>query len=112
MSTRARWIVLGVALVLVLGVLALYWLNTNLTGVTVEGSSGRRTWIVQGGDTLKLSADEVGPDDRYRCEVDGGVYTVEGTPPLGEASWSGDFSVATIDPGNVILSCQPDAAVQ
>lgn len=94
-----------------LGFVALYWLNTNLTGVTVEESSGRRTWIVQGGDTLKLSADKVGPNDRFRCEVDGGVNTVEGTPALGEASWSGEFSVATIDRGNVVLSCDPDSAL-
>ena len=111
MSTRARWIVLGVALVLVLGLVALYWFNSNLTGVTVEGSSGRRTWTIQCGDTVKLSADEVAPGDGYRCEVDGGAYGVEGTPPLGEASWSGAFSVATIDRGTVILSCDPDAAV-
>ena len=111
MSPRARWIVLGVALVLVLGVVVLYWFNTNLTGVTVEESSGRRMWIVQGGDTFKLSADEVGPDDRYRCEVDGGAYTVKGTPPLGRALWAGDFLVATIDRGAVILTCDPNAAV-
>lgn len=96
---------------LVLGVVVLYWFNTNLTGVTVEESSGRRMWIVQGGDTFKLSADEVGPDDRYRCEVDGGAYTVKGTPPLGRASWAGDFLVATIDRGAVILTCDPNAAV-
>ena len=96
---------------LVLGVVALYWSNANLTGMTVEESSGRRVWIVQGGDTFKLSADEVDPDDGYRCEVDGGYYTVEGTPPSGEATWSGDFSVASIDRGSVILSCDPDAAV-
>jgi hypothetical protein len=65
---RVRSIVPGIVLV-VLGLAAIYWFNTNLTGVTVEGSSGRRTWVIKGGDTVKLSADQVGPDDRFRCEV-------------------------------------------
>lgn len=56
---------------------------------------------------MKLSADEVGPDDRYRCEVGGGVYTVNGTPPVGRATWSGVLAVARVDRGTVILSCDP-----
>src|SRR5687767_8781315 len=108
MSTRVRWIVLGVALGLVLAAVALYLFNASLTKVTVDGGGGRRTWIIQGGDTVKLSADQVGPDDRFRCEVDGGAYGIKGAPPLGEVSWSGGFSVATIDRGTVILTCDPD----
>ncbi len=111
MSTRARWIVLGVALVLVLGLAALYWFNSNLTGVESSEVNGRRTWTIQSGDTATLSADEVDPDDRYRCELDGGAYVVEGTPPLGEASWSGASRWRRSSDGTVILSCDPDAAV-
>ena len=36
MSARARWIVVGVTLLRVLGVVALYLFNANLTQVTVE----------------------------------------------------------------------------
>lgn len=42
MRTRARWIAFGVVLVVVLGLGALYWFNTNLTEVTVEEGGGRR----------------------------------------------------------------------
>ena len=76
MSTRARWIILGVALVLVLGVVVLYWFNTNLSGVTVEESSGRRMWTVQSGDTFN-SWPTRSARTTYRCEVDGGAYTVK-----------------------------------
>ena len=110
MSVRARWIVVGVVLLLVLGLVGLYVFNTNLTGVTLTEGGDRRTWIVQSGETVKLSADEVEAEDRYACEVDGGVYTVEGTPSVGSVSWSGDFTVSTTSDGGgtVILTCLPD----
>ena len=59
---------------------------------------------------MKLAAEQVGPNDRYRCELDSGSYIIENTPPVGGASWAGVFSVATIDRGTVILSCDPGAA--
>jgi hypothetical protein len=109
MSTRVRWIILGVIVLIVLGVSALYWFNTNLTDVTVTDMGGRRTWIVQSGQTAKLSADEVEAEDRYACEFDGRVvYTVDGTPSVGKVSWSGDFTVSTTGGGTVILTCLPD----
>ena len=46
MNRRARWIVLAVVLVLLLGVVALYLFNTNLTMFTGE-DRGPKTWIVR-----------------------------------------------------------------
>ncbi len=111
MSARARWIVVGVLLLLVLGLVGLYVFNTNLTGVTLTEAGDRRTWIVQSGETVKLAADEVEGEDRYACEIDGEVvYTIDGTPSVGTVSWSGDFIVSTTSDGGgtVILTCLPD----
>ena len=44
----------------VLGVVALSLFNTNL-------KRGPKTWVVQPGETLTLSADEVHPDDEVIC---------------------------------------------
>jgi hypothetical protein len=92
-------------LVLVLGLAALYWFNTDPTGATVTETNGRQTWTIEPGDTVKLSADEVGPDDLYRCRGKGGV---NGTPDPGHGvGGSGGFSVSTAADGTVTLTCEP-----
>lgn len=97
MSARARW-ALGVASVTVLGIVAVSLFNTNL-------NRGPKTWVVQPGETLTLSADEVHPDDLYRCPGKGGV---NGTPDPGHGvGGSGGFSVATEDDGTVTAYCEP-----
>jgi hypothetical protein len=107
MIARARWIALGVVLVLVLGLPALYLFNTNLSTSTDE-ERGPKTWVVQPGETLTLSADEVHRDDLYRCPGKGGV---NGTPAPGRGvGGSGGFSVATDDDGTVTASCEPGPA--
>lgn len=60
---------------------ALYWCNNPTDDVTIVKVDGRRTWIVEPGDRMRLCSDEVGPDDWYRCVGRAGVT---GTPePLG-----------------------------
>jgi hypothetical protein len=119
MSTHVRWIVV-VTLFLVLGVGALYWFNTNVTGVSIEKTDGRRTWVIEPGDTVKLAADEVRRDDRYRCE--GIAATVRGTPLPGrmvatspggapEGVGLGVITVETAADGDVTVDCEPDAAL-
>jgi hypothetical protein len=104
MSTRARMFALGVVVLIVLGLAALYLFNTNLT-TSREEERGPKTWVVQPGETLTLSADEVRPDDLYRCPGKGGV---NGTPDPGHGvGGSGGFSVATDDDGTVTASCEP-----
>lgn len=110
--SRARWIALGVVLLLVLGVVALYWFNTNLSGVTVSETDGRRTWIVPPGETVTVSADEVRREDQFRCE--GIDALVEGTPGRSqmvarEGSPSGVITVETAEDGDVTVSCDPDS---
>jgi hypothetical protein len=101
----ARWIVLEVVLLLVLGLAALYWFNTNRTGVTLEEVDGRRTWIIQPGDTGRLSSDEVRPHDRYRCAgKDGFIGTPEPDHAIGG---SGGLTVETASDGTVTLYCEP-----
>ncbi|HET6791563.1 MAG TPA: hypothetical protein VFI35_08275 [Actinomycetota bacterium] len=105
MSARARWIALGVVLLVVLGVVAIYWFNTSLASVSLEEGGGRRTWIIQLGDSVALAADEVRPDDRYRCELDGSSYGVSQTPTPGETRAAGPLTVVTAKDGDVTLSC-------
>lgn len=98
MSARLRWAVIGVAFVTVLGVVAIYLFNANL-------QRGPKTWVVQPGETLILSANEVHPDDLYRCPGKGGV---NGTPDPGHGvGGSGGFGVATEDDGTVTAYCEP-----
>jgi hypothetical protein len=100
--TRLRWALLGVAAVVVIASVALYALDANLT---LSSETDRRTWVVQPGETLTLSADEVGPDDLYRCPGKGGV---NGTPDRGTGvGGSGGFSVETADDGTVTAYCEP-----
>jgi len=101
----ARWIVLEVVLLLVLGLAALYWFNTDRTGVTLEEVDGRRTWIIQPGDTGRLSSGAVRPNDWYRCEgKDGFIGTPEPEHGIGG---SGGFTVETASDGTVTLYCEP-----
>jgi hypothetical protein len=102
-STRARWIV-GVVLVLVLGVVALYLFNSSLT-MSSEDERGPKTWVVQPGETLTLSADEVQPNDSYSCPGKGAVgYTPE--PGEGVANSLG-IQVTTDIEGMVEVACEP-----
>lgn len=101
---RARWVVLAVVL-LVLGVVALYWFNTKLASVSLEESDGRRTWTIQQGDSVTLNAEDVRPDDRYRCALDGGSYGVNQTPARGGAGVAGPLTVAIARDGDVTFSC-------
>jgi len=101
MNARTRWIVLGVALVVaVLWVLGMKAYIENHTG-----PSRLMVWTVQPGETLTLSADEVGPDDLYRCPGKGGV---NGTPdPGNRVGGSGGLSVSTEQDGTVTVTCEP-----
>jgi hypothetical protein len=105
MSARVRWIVVGAALLVVLGLVALYWFNNRIP-VTVIDSDGPRTWIIGPGETVTLSADEVGPNDRYRCA--GEESGIEFTPVRGTESYSeaGGLSVRNAN-GTVTAYCQP-----
>jgi hypothetical protein len=67
-----------------------------------------KTWIIQPGETLRLSADEVIPDDRWRCPGKGGV---NGTPEPGRGvANSGGFQVETAADGTVTARCEPGPA--
>jgi hypothetical protein len=101
MRDGARWAVLaGVAVVVVIVVIGVL--------VIAKEPAGRRsaqTWIVQPGETLTLWADDVRPDDRYRCPGKGGV---NGTPPPGAGvGGSGGLSVETALDGTVTVRCEP-----
>jgi hypothetical protein len=75
MSARARWIVV-VALLILLGLVALYLFNTSLGRVSLVESNGRRTWIVRAeGNTVALRG-EVRPDDALVCVLDGADASV------------------------------------
>jgi hypothetical protein len=105
MSVRVRWIVFEVVLLLVIGLAALYWFNNLTDDVTIQEVDGRRTWIIQPGDTVRLSSDEVGPDDWFRCEGKGGVI---GTPEPGRHTGeSHGLWVETASGGTVTLYCEP-----
>ena len=113
MSARARWTVVGAAIVVALSLGALYWLNTDLTmGTNLQGDEIHpsqapepKTWIVRPGETLTLTADETGPDDVYRCPGKGGVI---GTPDRGRGvGGSGGLSVETAMDGTVRATCEP-----
>jgi len=103
MSTR-RWIVVGVAVALELGVAALYWFNVNLT--TDSADMGQRVtpvWIVHPGETLTVASDEVGEYDRYRCRGAGSLF---GTPEPGDRSVSDGLAVETAEDGTVTVRCE------
>lgn len=99
MSARTERIALGMVLLFVLGLVALYVLNSPL----LERSP--KTWIVQRGETLRVPADEVLPEDRWECPGKGGST---GTPPPGHGvSGSLGFSMSVDMEGNVTAYCEP-----
>jgi hypothetical protein len=94
---RIRWTLISLAFAVL------------LTAAVVIFSGGPerapRTWVVQPGHRLVLSAEQVVPDDRYRCPGKGGV---NGTPePNHGVGGSGGLSVETRADGTVIASCEP-----
>jgi hypothetical protein len=100
-SDRVRWAAPGgVAVVAVIVVIVVL--------LIVKEPAGRRsgqTWVVQPGETLMLSPDDVRPDDLHRCQGKGGV---NGTPPPGTGvSGSGGLSVMTALDGSVTTLCEP-----
>ena len=103
--TRVRWVVLGVVLLILLGLGVLFWFNMSLTSVSLEEGGSHRTWTIQPGDSVKLGADEVRPDDRYRCELDGSSYGVSQTPAPGSTGAAGPLTVVTAKDGDVTLWC-------
>lgn len=113
MSARVRWVVLGVVLLLVLGLAALYWFNANLAGVTLEESDGQRTWNVQSGGAVKLSADDVRPSDRYTCD-EIGARSVDAPSPgrqIARQGVKGVISVETAEDGDVTITCERGVAL-
>jgi hypothetical protein len=99
MSSRVWWTVVGGALLVLLGFVALLVLNYS------RAQRGPKTRVVEPGEKLTLSADEVHPDDLYRCPRKGGV---KGTPPpgLGVGNTRG-LSVETALDGTVTAHCEP-----
>jgi hypothetical protein len=103
MSARARWIAVGVLAVIVLGVAALYWFNTNLTQRPVE--HGPHTWAVQQGAPLVLLPTDVDPGDEYICPG-GGRKVGTPDPGTGVTDLAG-LSVETAEDGTVTATCEP-----
>jgi hypothetical protein len=86
----ARWVAIAVGVALAT-LAALFLFNGMLT---TEAERSPRTWVVQPGDTLTLTADEIHADDRYRCTdddegvdiefaADGSATVTCGGPPAG-----------------------------
>lgn len=76
-----------------------------VAGIIISGPRGPKTWTIQLHETLTLPANEVHPDDVYRCE---GWGVVDGTPDIGtaEISGSGSLYVANVVDGTVSVSCE------
>ena len=104
--TRVRWIVLGVVLLILLGLGVLFWFNMSLTSVSLEeGGSSSDVDHPARATASTLDADEVRPDDRYRCELDGSSFGVSETPAPGRDSAAGPLTVLTAEDGTVTLTC-------
>ena len=125
MRARARWVVVGVVL-LVLGVVALYWFNSDLTGVTLSEADGGRTWVIDVGeprpmqsygrmvitlsDPVTFPVDQIRAHDRFMCE--GSTHSVH---PYLVADWMDErggsnnvfeeISVTTHLDGSVTVTC-------
>ena len=97
MAGRIRWTLISLAFAVLL-----------TAAVVMFGGGPERaptTWVVQPGQRLVLSADEVRTDDVFRCPQEGGVI---GTPPLDHGvGGSGGLSVRTESDGTVVASCEP-----
>ena len=95
-SERARWVsvTVGAATLVIVAV------------AFMVGGSDRepKTWIIQPGETLRVSAGEVLPEDRWRCPGKGGV---NGTPEPGHGvANSGGFQIETAPDGTVTATCE------
>jgi hypothetical protein len=100
MTARAGWVLIAGAIVVVLGLVALFLFNGTLTR-----ERDPKTWIVQRGETLRVPADQVLPEDRWECPGKGGSA---GTPPPGHGvGGSGGFSMEVDMDGNVTAYCEP-----
>jgi hypothetical protein len=89
--------------VVVVGLIALNWPVTPIL------DRPAKTWIIKPGETRRLSADQVLPDDRYECPGRPGI--VIGTPEPGLfASAQGGIRVITEQEGAVRMSCEASPA--
>jgi len=104
MRSRAQWAGLAVVIgVIVVGLIVLNWPAASVT------DRPAKTWVIKPGDTRRLSADQVLPEDRYECP--GRPGTVIGTPKPGLfASAQGGIRVSTDDEGVVQISCEASLA--
>jgi hypothetical protein len=104
MTPRAGWFLVALAIVVVLGLVALYVFNANLMMGTIFDRDPK-TWIVQRGETLRVRADQALPEDRWECPGKGGST---GIPPRGHGvGGSGGFSMEVDMEGNVTAYCEP-----
>ena len=73
---------------------------------TIAGNDrAPKRWIIQPGETLRLSADEVIAEDEWVCPGKGGVV---GTPDPGYGvGGSGGFSIEVLADGMVVIRCEP-----
>ena len=104
MSARARWIVLGAAMVFAL--VGLWWFAANSPQST-RLERAPKTWLVQPGDTLRVPADEVLLDDVFDCVGEG--YS-DGYRYEDALSAPGGFTGSTMvvdAEGNVTVHCIP-----
>jgi hypothetical protein len=76
-----------------------------VAGIAIGGPPGPKTWTIHVHETLTLPANEVHPDDLYRCE---GWGAVNGTPDIGtaEVGGGGSLYVAHKVDGTVSMSCE------
>ena len=100
MSGRAQWAGLVVISgVIVVGLIALNWPAASAL------DRPAKTWVIKPGETRRLSADQVLPEDRYECPGRPGI--VIGTPKPGLlASAQGGILVTADDEGAVQISCE------
>jgi hypothetical protein len=104
MSSRAQWAGLAVVIgVIVVGLIALNWPAASAL------DRPAKTWVIKPGQTRRLSADQVLPEDRYECPGRPGI--VIGTPKPGLlASAQGGILVTADDEGAVQMSCEASPA--
>ena len=97
-SARARWTIVAV------GVVATFLVANRPTGVRMPHGAG--AWVVQPGETLTLSPEEVHPGaypaDEYICPGKGRVV---GTPEPGQTFVNGRLVVETLAGGSVTAGC-------
>jgi len=106
MSTPVRWIVAGVVLLLVLGLVVLYLFNMNLPMSSTEQQGGP-LWVVLPGDSITLAPVEVGPDDKYLCERKG---SINGTQSVGLHGCGLTHGMASLQAGELDAMRPPPIA--